>query len=106
MTESKPTKLLWQAPAAVAGYLCGCALLLASFNLNLPAWLEAGLSLLIAPGLFALLAPVPLLKAVGLASGDGVAGPSLAGFVLLVVSYALVARGLVTAWLWLAERRR
>lgn len=85
-----------KAALGAAGYLVACAAAIASFNLGLPAWLELALSLLIAPGLIAVSAWTPLLRGLGLASGEWLVGPSALGFALVVVVYAGVAYGAVS----------
>ena len=82
-----------KAALGVSAYLAGCAAILASFNLGLPAWLEQALSLLIAPGMIAVTAWTPLLRALGLAGGEWLVAPSAAGFALVVLLYAVIAYG-------------
>ena len=66
------------------------------------AWLELALSVLIAPGLLAVTAWTPLLRAPGLTSGEWLVAPSVPGFVLVVLVYAGIAYGAV----FLLGRRR
>jgi len=91
-----------KAALGAVGYLVVCAAVMASFNLGLPAWLELALSVLIAPGLLAVTAWTPLLRALGLTSGEWLAAPSAPGFVLVVLVYAGIAYGAV----FLLGRRR
>lgn len=90
----------WRLPALVAGYFCSTAALVASFNLGLPAWLEIPLSVVVAPAAFAILVVTPVLRELGLTSGEWYVLPSLLGFVLVVAFYALIAWGVG----WMATR--
>ncbi|WP_257451073.1 hypothetical protein [Archangium lipolyticum] len=65
-----------------------------SFSLGPPAWLEQGLSLLAAPALLLLLVWNPLLRPLGLTSGEWVVGPSGPACVLLILMYASLVYGL------------
>lgn len=85
-----------KAALGAAGYLVACAAIMASFNLGLPAWLEFVLSLLIAPGLIAVTACAPLLRGLGLTSGEWLVAPSAPGFLLVVLVYAGLAYGVVS----------
>jgi hypothetical protein len=76
-----------------AFYLVACAGVLASFNLGLPSWLELTLSALIAPGIIAVTAWNPVLRLLGLTSGEWIAVPSAPGFLLVVLVYAGLAYG-------------
>lgn len=87
-------------PALVAGYFCCAAVIVASFNFGLPPWLEIPLSVMVAPAAFAILMVTPLLREVGLTSGEWYVLPSLSGFLLVVAFYASIAWGIG----WIARR--
>ena len=62
---------------------------------GVPPWLETVLSAAATPGVFALLACVPLLKRLGLARGEMVSVPGPLAFVLITALYATLAYGVV-----------
>ena len=66
-------------------------------NRGVPPWLETVLSAAAAPGVFALLAWVPLLKrlGLGLARGEMFSLPGPLAFVLITALYATLAYGVV-----------
>jgi len=65
-----------------------------SFSLDPPPWLEQGLSVLAAPALLLLLVWNPLLRPLGLTSGEWIVGPSGPACVLIILLYASVVYGL------------
>ena len=59
-----------------------------SINLGLPRALEIAVSVFIAPGAFAAQPLIPLLKMLGLTTGEWVRLPSLMGWLILSLGYA------------------
>lgn len=98
---STPSK----AAAATAAYFVLSVAALASFNLGLPPALEQALSLLAAPALVLMGLWTPLLRPLGLASGEWLAAPTLPGALLLIALYAALAY-LATALLLRLIRRQ
>lgn len=90
----------WRLPALVAGYFCCSALIVASFNLGLPPWLESFLSVVVAPAAFAILLVTPVLRGMGLTGGEWYVLPTLPGFILVVTFYALIVWEIG----WMAKR--
>lgn len=83
-------------PALVAAittvvYLLSAVGVFKLIDRGVPPWAEAAMSLIAAPGVYALLAWVPLLKRLGLAKGEMVTVPGPLGFALIAVLYAAIA---------------
>lgn len=85
-----------KAALATAAYFALSVAALASFNLGLPGPLEQLLSLLAAPALVLMALWTPLLRPLGLASGEWMAAPTLPGALLLIALYAALAYLLAT----------
>lgn len=79
------------AAVLTAAYFIFAIGAIASFNLNLPPWLEQTLSLLAAPGVLLLLAWNPVLRPLGMVSGEAVSAPNALACVLIVALYAALA---------------
>ncbi|CAN7374437.1 hypothetical protein LJR289_002180 [Pseudoduganella sp. LjRoot289] len=94
-----------KAALATAAYFALSVAVLASFNLGLAPPLERLLSLLAAPALFLMAIWTPLLRPLGLASGDWLAAPTLPGALLLIALYAALAYLAATAALRLMRRK-
>lgn len=88
--------------ALTAAYFVFSLGVLAAFNLGLPIWLEHALSIVIAPAIVLLVAWNPVLRPLGMVSGEWVVGPNAWGCVLLIGAYSALAY-LVAA---LINRRR
>lgn len=80
-----------KAALATAVYFLFSVAMLASFNFGLPSPLEQLLSLLAAPALLLLAVWTPLLRPLGLSSGEWLTAPTLPGALLLVALYAALA---------------
>ncbi|MES2076972.1 MAG: hypothetical protein V4462_15275 [Pseudomonadota bacterium] len=80
-----------RAAGWTAAYFVLSVAALASFNLGLPPALEQALSLFAAPALLLLAAWTPLLRPLGLASGEWLAAPTAPACLALIVFYALIA---------------
>ena len=83
------------AAAATAAYLLATRGAFWLVDRGVPPWLETVLSAAAAPGVFALLAWVPLLKRLGLARGEMVSVPGPLAFVVITALYAALAYGVV-----------
>ncbi len=94
-----------KAAIATAAYFVLSVAMLASFNLGLPPPLEQLLSLLAAPALLLMLIWTPLLRPLGLASGEWLSGPTLPGALLIIAVYAALAYLLTTLALRLIRRQ-
>lgn len=88
-------KVAWVSAIAVVGYLLATVGAFKWISRGVPPWLEASLSLVATPGVFALTVWVPLLKRLGLTRGEMVTVPDPLGFVLVAALYALVVFALV-----------
>ena len=80
-----------KAAGWTAAYFVLSVAALASFNLGLPPALEQALSLFAAPALLLLAVWTPLLRPLGLASGEWLAAPTAPACLALIVFYALIA---------------
>ena len=84
---------VWVA-SSVAAWLLVSLTILYSFNLGMPMALEQALSLLAAPALLALGAWTPLLRPLGLTTGQWWALPSPLGCALIIAIYSIGSYGL------------
>jgi hypothetical protein len=84
----------WFFPACFVVYLALSAAAIWAINLNLPSWLETALNIFAAPGVLALFALTPVLRKLGLTSGEMVTTPTFLGFVVSLCIYFVVAYGL------------
>jgi hypothetical protein len=82
---------IWVAPLSVAIYLACSAGGVALLNLNLPKLLEQIVSILVAPGVLAILVFNPILKKFGLTTGDWATAPTFPALLIIVFAYALCA---------------
>lgn len=94
----------WIASAATVAYLLATVGAFQLINWGVPAWVESVLSALATPGVFALLAWVPLLKRLGLARGEMVTVPSPLAFVMITLLYAVIAFAAASLVLRLVQR--
>lgn len=94
-----------KAALATAAYFVLSVAALASFNLGLAPPLERLLTLLAAPALLLMAVWTPLLRPLGLASGEWLAAPTLPGALLLIALYAALAYLAAAVVLRLARRK-
>lgn len=80
-----------KAALVSAVYFVFSVAVVSSFNLGLPPLLERVLSMVAAPALLLLALWAPLLRPLGLATGEALAAPTLPGALLLIVLYAGLA---------------
>ena len=81
------------AAAATVGYMLASVGLIWTLNLGIPHFIEQFFSLLAAPALLIMLIWVPLLRKLGMTSGELYVGPNFIGLVLLLIFYGGVAYG-------------
>lgn len=90
--------------ATVVGYLLAVRGAFWLVDRGVPPWLETLLSAAATPGVFALLAWVPLLKRLGLARGEMVSVPGPLAFLLITALYAALAYGAAALVVRTAQR--
>jgi hypothetical protein len=78
------------APLITAAYYFLSVGLLYLLNLGVPAWIEQAISIFAAPAAFSLLVWNPVLKDLGLASGEWIVAPSFPAFLFIVSAYSLL----------------
>lgn len=83
------------AAIGVAIWLIASLAAVYSINLGLPTALEQVLTVLAVPGLFALTVSNPILRPIGLTTGEWWTLPSPAGCLLVIVTYCSLAYFLV-----------
>jgi hypothetical protein len=83
--------LPWKLAVATLGYFGASIGALSALNLGLPMWLEQLVSLLGTPALILLTAWNPLLKRLGMVSGEWITLPSALGCIVLMILYAVLA---------------
>lgn len=81
----------WIAPAIVAGYFVLSIGLLYLLNIGVPMWLEQLISAFAAPAVLSIVLWNPVLKPLGLTTGEWFTAPSLPASVAIVAFYTLVA---------------
>lgn len=94
----------WWAAIAVVAYLVSTVGVFGLIDCGVPPWLEASLSLVAAPGVFALLLWVPVLKRIGLTQGEWVTVPDPFGFLMITALYALIVFAVVALLTRVIER--
>jgi hypothetical protein len=90
-------KIPWLASAITISYFVASVGLIRLLEFSVPAWLEQIISLVAAPGIILLTIWNPVLKRLGMVSGEWVVVPSIGGFLVLVSGYAIIAYALT--WL-------
>ena len=88
-------KYPWVVPAIVAGYFVLSIGMLSLINIGVPMWLEQLISAFAAPAVLSIVVWNPILKPLGLTTGEWFTAPSLPIFFIIVVVYALVAFAIV-----------
>lgn len=81
----------WVAPALVAGYFVLSIGLLYLLNVGVPMWLEQLISAFAAPAVMSIVLWNPVLRPLGLTTGEWFTAPSLLASLSIVAFYTLLA---------------